>query len=31
MFKALDETNHADPHYMGWAHHSYNDTLPQSH
>jgi hypothetical protein len=31
MFKALDEANHADPHFMGWAHHSYNDTLPQSH
>lgn len=31
MFKALDEANHADPHYVGWARHSYNDTLQQSH
>ena len=31
MFKALDEANHANPHYLGWAHHSYNDSLAQSH
>jgi hypothetical protein len=28
MFKALDNANHADPNYLGWAHHSYNDSLP---
>jgi len=31
MFKALDEANHDDPHYLGWAHHSYNDSLTQAH
>ena len=29
MFKALDEANHTGPHYLGWAHHSYNDSLQQ--
>jgi hypothetical protein len=29
MFKVLDEANHADTHYLGWAHHAYNDSLPQ--
>lgn len=27
MLKALDETNGGDPHYLGWARHSYNDVL----
>ncbi len=27
MFKVLDEANGADAHYLGWAHHSYNDSL----
>jgi len=29
MFKVLDEANRADSHYLGWAHHAYNDLLPQ--
>jgi hypothetical protein len=27
MLKTLDETFSADPHYGGWARHSYNDTV----
>jgi hypothetical protein len=27
ILKALDEANRANPHYLGWARHSYNDTL----
>jgi hypothetical protein len=28
MLQALDESNQSNPHYAGWARHSYNDTLP---
>ena len=28
MLKKLDESNAANPHYLGWARHSYNDSLP---
>jgi hypothetical protein len=31
MLHSLDETNQANPHYLGWARHSYNDTLPSPH
>lgn len=27
MLRTLDEVNRANPHYAGWARHSYNDTL----
>jgi hypothetical protein len=27
MLQALDESNRSNPHYAGWARHSYNDTL----
>ena len=27
MLAKLDEANHGNPHYLGWARHSYNDTL----
>jgi hypothetical protein len=27
MLAALDQSNGNDPHYLGWARHSYNDTL----
>jgi hypothetical protein len=27
MLKDLDDGNHANPHYLGWARHSYNDSL----
>jgi hypothetical protein len=27
MLKKLDETNQSNPHYLGWARHSYNDNL----
>jgi hypothetical protein len=27
MLQALDDSNQSDPHYAGWARHSYNDTL----
>jgi hypothetical protein len=27
MLKSLDDANRANPHYLGWARHSYNDTL----
>lgn len=27
MLRKLDDANHANPQYLGWAHHSYNDTL----
>jgi hypothetical protein len=27
MLEKLDATNRHDPHYLGWARHSYNDTL----
>ena len=28
MLDALDEANRGNPHYEGWARHSYNDSLP---
>jgi hypothetical protein len=28
MLQLLDQEYRADPHYLGWARHSYNDTLP---
>jgi hypothetical protein len=28
MLASLDAANHANPHYAGWARHSYNDSLP---
>ena len=31
MLKKLDEANRANPHYMGWARHSYNDYLNAAH
>ena len=27
MLKQLDDANRSNPHYVGWARHSYNDTL----
>jgi hypothetical protein len=27
MLKKLDDSNEANPHYLGWARHSYNDSL----
>jgi hypothetical protein len=27
MLQALDDANRGDPHYLGWARHSYNDAL----
>ena len=30
MFKTLDETLRGNPHYLGWARHSYNDTLART-
>jgi hypothetical protein len=31
MLKKLGEANRANPHYLGWARHSYNDYLGASH
>jgi hypothetical protein len=31
MLEKLDETNRANPHYLGWARHSYNDLLQAAH
>jgi len=31
MLNALDEANRENPHYLGWARHSYNDTLQAAH
>jgi hypothetical protein len=31
MLKTLDEANRANPHYLGWARHSYNDVLQAEH
>jgi len=31
MLKKLDDSNCANPHYMGWARHSYNDYLKAAH
>jgi hypothetical protein len=31
MLKKLDEANRANPHYLGWARHSYNDYLNAAH
>jgi hypothetical protein len=31
MLKILDETNTTNPHYQGWARHSYNDVLKTQH
>jgi hypothetical protein len=31
MLDAVDEAHRADPHYAGWARHSYNDTLNGAH
>jgi hypothetical protein len=28
MLQTLDAANRGSPHYLGWARHSYNDTLP---
>jgi hypothetical protein len=28
MLRKLDESNGANPHYLGWARHSYNDSSP---
>jgi hypothetical protein len=28
MLKTMDEANNHNPHYAGWAWHSYRDTLP---
>ena len=30
MLARLDDANRANPHYLGWARHSYNDTLLSS-
>jgi len=29
MFQLLDEANRADPHYLGWSRHCYNDVLAE--
>jgi hypothetical protein len=31
MLKRLDQANRANPHYLGWARHSYNDSLKSEH
>ncbi len=31
MLQTLDEANRDSPHYLGWARHSYNDTLAVAH
>jgi hypothetical protein len=31
MLERLDDANRANPHYMGWARHSYNDYLEAAH
>jgi|ERR1700722_11814305 hypothetical protein len=31
MLEKLDESNGANPHYLGWARHSYNDSLQAAH
>jgi len=31
MLKKLDDSNRANPHYLGWAWHSYNDHLKATH
>jgi hypothetical protein len=31
MLQALDEANGANPHFLGWARHSYNDVLQAAH
>jgi hypothetical protein len=31
MLKRLDEANRENPHYLGWARHSYNDYLQDAH
>jgi len=31
MLKKLDDSNRANPHYMRWARHSYNDYLKAAH
>lgn len=31
MLRTLDEANGANPHYLGWARHSYNDYLKAAH
>jgi hypothetical protein len=31
MVKRLDDANRANPHYLGWARHSYNDYLQAAH
>jgi hypothetical protein len=31
VLKALDDANRANPHYLGWARHSYNDFLQAQH
>jgi ribosomal protein L16 Arg81 hydroxylase len=27
MLQSMDAAHRSDPHYLGWARHSYNDTL----
>jgi hypothetical protein len=29
MLQALDDANTTNPHYLGWARHSYNDVAPR--
>ena len=31
MLETLDDANHSNPHYQGWARHSYNDSLDAAH
>jgi hypothetical protein len=31
MLKTLDDKNRSNPHYLGWARHSYNDSLKSAH
>jgi hypothetical protein len=31
MLKKIDDANHSNPHYLGWARHSYNDHLMPPH
>jgi hypothetical protein len=31
MLQRLDDTNRTNPHYLGWARHSYNDYLNGTH
>jgi hypothetical protein len=31
MLKTLDDANHSNRHYQGWARHSYNDSFDATH